>query len=293
MRASIIIRTYNEGKYLPQVLRAIAGQRAPGLAIETVIVDSGSTDDTLEIAERFNAVIVHIKKNEFTFGRSLNLGCEAAKGDYLVFLSGHCIPAGDEWIVNLTLPLIEGKAAYVYGRQIGNGESRFSECQLFRKYFPETSKIPQEGFFCNNANAAILRTVWEQEPFYTDLTGLEDMDLARRLVAKGLKIGYAADASVYHLHLESWHKVRMRYQREAIALRHIMPEIHINFRDFLRYFTSAVFLDFSAAIQDMRFGRYFSEIILFRFMQYWGAYRGNHEHRKLSARRKEEYFYPK
>jgi glycosyltransferase involved in cell wall biosynthesis len=293
MDISVVIRTYNEGRHLPELLEGIRRQELSGLAVETVLVDSGSTDGTLEIAESNGCRVVHIAKDDFAFGRSLNLGCETAEGKYLVFISGHCIPAEDNWLTELIAPLSAGFAEYSYGRQIGNGGSKFSECQLFRKYFPEHSRIPQGGFFCNNANAAIVRDVWREYRFDETLTGLEDMELGKRLVAHGKRLAYVASAAVYHLHDETWGKVRNRYEREAVALQQIMPEVHVGFTDFLRYFFSAILFDSAAALQDRVLHRHLSEIIMFRLMQYWGAYRGNHMHRKLSKDLKERYFFPK
>jgi hypothetical protein len=87
--------------------------------------------------------------------------------------------------------------------------------------------------------------------------------------------------------------VKRRYEREAIALQEIMPEVHINFGDFLRYFISAVLLDAGSALQQKNLSSKLGEIFMFRLMQFWGSYRGNHEHRKISAQMKEMYFYPR
>jgi len=292
MKASIVIRTYNEARYLPELLAGIHGQKTD-FEHETVLVDSGSTDRTVKIAEQFGCRIEHIRKSDFSFGRSLNVGCRAACGQCLVFVSGHCIPRDEHWLSRLIEPLGRDGIAYTYGGQLGNGESRFSECQIFGKYFPAESRLPQDGFYCNNANAALLREVWREHPFDEELTGLEDMHLAKALVGRGMKIGYVADAAVYHLHAESWAQVRRRFEREAIALRHIMPEIHLSITDFMRYLASAVLLDVGAALQRRRFRQLAGEIVLYRLMQFWGAYRGNHIHRKLSRARKEAYFYPR
>ena len=293
MLTSIIIRTYNEERHLGEVLRTISAQRTNGIDVETLVVDSGSTDNTVDIAKRYGCKILSIAKDEFSFGRSLNIGCAGAAGDILVFASGHCIPATSQWLEELIKPLAHNSVHYVYGRQIGNGDSKFSECQLFKKYFPELSAIPQEGFFCNNANAALPKDKWKSFRFDEDLTGLEDMDLAKRMVAAGLRVGYVATAPVYHLHNETWHKVKARYEREAIALQKIMPEVHLTFGDFTRYFTSAVLLDMATALQEKKLHKVFWETLLFRLMQYWGAYKGNHMHRQLSKKLKERYYYPK
>jgi len=293
MLASIIIRTYNEEKHLERLLISIQQQKISEVDSEIVIIDSGSTDRTLEIAGDYNARITHIEKEKFTFGRSLNFGCDFAQGDYLVFISGHCIPVKPDWLSTLIRPLIEKKAVYCYGRQVGHNTTKFSEKQVFKKYFPEQGKVPQEGFFCNNANASLNKSTWLKIKFDETLTGLEDMQLAKRLVEQGQAIAYVADAPVYHIHDERWNQIKMRYEREAIALQKIMPQVHISFSDFMRYFLSAILHDSVVARKEGVFLRNIFEIIMFRLMQYRGVYKGNHEHRKLSAYDKEKYFYPK
>lgn len=293
MIISIVVRTFNEEEHLSDLLREINEQDLDKGEVEVVIVDSGSTDSTLKIAEEYRCNIVHISKKEFTFGRSLNVGCGAARGEILVFVSGHCIPTSNHWLQELINPLRDGAVAYSYGRQIGNSTSKFSEHQLFRKYYPETSKIPQEGFFCNNANAALRSDVWKENKFNEDVTGLEDMELAKRITETGKSLAYVSTAAVYHIHQESWRKIKTRYEREAIALQHILPEVHVRFPDFLRYVFSAILLDMGSALQEKKLLNVFSEILAFRVMQFWGVYRGNHEHRRLSREMKERYFYPR
>ncbi|WP_428243093.1 glycosyltransferase family 2 protein [Gynuella sp.] len=292
MLVSIIIRTYNEERYLAELLGQISQQRSELFNIETVIVDSGSTDNTLKIAKNYDCRITYISKSDFTFGRALNIGCQYADGDYLVFISGHCIPTNDQWITELCRPLIKGSIDYTYGRQIGRNTTKYSENQHFHKWFPPYSKIPQEGFFCNNANAAISQTTWSKFKFNEDLTGLEDMYLAKQIIESGGKVGYVSNASVYHIHDETWRQVRIRYEREAYALQQIMPEVHFSLPDFFRYFISSILADSSAAIRESVFLRRILEIVLFRFNHYWGTYLGNHEHRKLSNKMKKHYFYP-
>ena len=293
MLTSIIIRTYNEQCYLNELISMLKRQRCRLVEFEIIIVDSGSTDETLTIAKQHGCRITHIEKEQFTYGRSLNIGCDFAKGDLLVFISGHCIPVDEDWLDELCQPLIDGVISYGYGRQVGKGTTKYSESRHFEKWFPVYSKSPQEGYFCNNANAVVTRKVWEQYRFNEELTGLEDMYLAKQLVDAEMKIGYISSATVYHIHDESWRQLRIRYEREAYALHQIMPELHFSLTDFGRFFISGMLADFASAIRERQFLQKFIEIILFRFNHYWGSYKGNHAMRKLSAARKKNYFYPK
>jgi cellulose synthase/poly-beta-1,6-N-acetylglucosamine synthase-like glycosyltransferase len=192
----------------------------------------------------------------------------------------------------LVAPLEERRAAYVYGRQLGGEQTRFSEHRIFAKYFPAHSGAVVSPFFCNNANAALLADIWRQNPFDENLTGLEDMHLGKRLVDSGRSVAYVPGAAVHHYHHESWRKVRLRYEREAIALQKIMPEVHVHIGDSVRYFFAGVLGDAGQALSEGRLLRCLSEILAFRFCQYYGSWRGNHIHRQLSRQMKEKYFYP-
>jgi len=292
MKISIIIRTLNEARHLAELLSTIAQQEIIDPSPEVIVVDSGSTDATLEIAQSHGCHIIHIDRSEFSFGRSLNKGCAAAQGQILVIVSGHCIPVDNLWLHNLCRPIKDGLADYVYGRQLGGAKSHFSESRIYAKYFPSESSIPQKGFYCNNANSALERTIWEIHAFDENLTGLEDMDLAKRLIQAGGRVGYVAEAAVYHLHYESWNRIRRRFEREALALHAIMPEIFLNKRDVARYLVSSILLDCKHARSNGGLQGHLKNIIKYRFWQYWGSFKGNSNHRKLSQRQKERYFYP-
>jgi hypothetical protein len=222
----------------------------------------------------------------------LNRGCTSAQGDIFVFISGHCIPTDVHWLSRLCAPIYDGSADYVYGRQVGGSSSRWSERRIFAKYFPQLSRVPTGGFYCNNANSAISREAWKRYGFDEELTGLEDMELAQRLVRNGGRVGYVADAQVVHLHNENWSAVRRRFEREAIALQRIMPQVHVGVLDMVRYFVASVAKDMGAAISQGELIGIFTEIVAYRWNQYLGTYLGNRELRKLSHTEKEKYFYP-
>lgn len=298
MSITVVIRTLNEGRFLKDLLTAIETQKFEKLDIqreniEVLIVDSGSTDDTLQIANRHKCNVVTIEKEDFTFGRSLNRGCAAAKGSILVFVSGHCIPTSNDWLENLVYPILKRDIAYCYGRQIGIETSQFSETQLLGKYFPQEEKIPQvDSIMVNNANAAISKVVWEAFNFHEEITGLEDMELAQRITTAGHKIGYCSTSEVFHIHNESLRQIKRRYEREAVALLSIEPGWRISWFDFFRYFFVSVLSDLRAALRVGRFWKVLLDVISFRAAQYIGSYQGNHSSIKKINEAKEAYFYP-
>ncbi len=292
VRVSIIIRTLNEERHLDRLLSMLEEQDTGALGQEVVLVDSGSTDGTLEIGDRHGCRILSIERGEFSFGRSLNLGCEAAHGDILAIISGHCVPTDRHWLARLCKPLLEERANYSYGRQLGDDDSHFSERRIFAKYFPSTSDVGQQNYFCNNANAALRYEDWQRLRFDEELTGLEDMELAQRLVGTGGRVCYVPEAAVYHYHHETWAQIQRRFEREALALRRIMPQVQVGPWDLTRYFLTSVFKDWGRAWKEGVLRRTALDILHYRFCQYRGVYDGNRHHRILSRSEKEKYFYP-
>jgi len=288
---SIIIRTLNEERYLEELLKSISRQICK-FNHETVLIDSGSIDNTLSIAQKYNCKILHINREDFSFGRSLNRACQASAGKYLILISGHCVPKGTLWMQDLVAPLNQGIVDYVYGRQIGGPETYWSESQIFDKYFPSKSQLPQDGFYCNNANSAIKREVWEHYQFDEELTGLEDMHLAKRLISFGGSIGYVAEACVYHLHHEKWSQIKRRFEREALALQQICPEIVVRRRDFIIYFGRAVVQDISTSKLKAWNIKHLFNIFAYRYHQYSGSYIGNQIQKIISKKLRDSYFYP-
>ena len=291
MDVSVIIRTLNEERYLEELLIGIRKQQCE-FNYEIVLIDSGSKDKTLQIAEKYSCKILHIDRSEFSFGRSLNRGCNASSGKYLIFVSGHCIPTSKVWIQNLVTPLKEDTVEYVYGRQLGGQDTYWSESQIFDKYFPAQSKVPQSGFYCNNANSAIKRSVWQKYMFDEELTGLEDMHLAKQLALDGGRIGYISDACVYHLHHEKWSQIKRRFEREALALQQICPEIIVRRRDLIRYFGRGVINDLMTSNLRILNVNHILKIFAYRYFQYIGSYKGNHIQKIVSKQLRDSYFYP-
>jgi glycosyltransferase involved in cell wall biosynthesis len=260
--------------------------------IEIILVDSGSTDATLSIANRYPVRVVYLSPDEFSFGRSLNVGCQAARGKYLVFASAHVYPLYNDWLEQLIAPFKDPKVALAYGRQLGGDCTKFSEHQVFAKWFPGEANLKQKHTFCNNANASIRQELWEQIPYDEELTGLEDLDWAKKAIAQGYHLAYVAGAEIVHLHNETPARIYNRYRREAIALKKIFPEEKFTLWDFSLLFMGNVASDSYHAIISQSVLDNFKSILVFRFMQFWGVYRGFSQKDPVTSILKRTFYYP-
>jgi glycosyltransferase involved in cell wall biosynthesis len=289
-RASIVIRCLNEAAHIGNVIDLVQKQNWDD--IEVIAVDSGSTDGTLQILADHDVHVVHIDKDEFSFGRSLNRGCAVASGEFLVFLSAHCYPTDSMWLPNLIEPFDDPKVAVVYGRQRGLPESRFSEQQLLKRWFPDEPMPRQEGPFTNNANSAIRRELWLHHPYDEDLPGLEDLAWAADIGKEGWWVSYQPAATVHHIHSESWTQLRNRYRREAITFQKVFPHEHFNLFDLVRLTFRSVRADMGAAREEHQLRRHWYDICMFRLNQYLGTYQGFHTRWPGSSELKRRFYYP-
>src|SRR5262245_39805768 len=201
MNCSIVIRAYNEERYIDRLLQGIRQQTLKD--VEIIIVDSGSTDSTVSIAESFGARIERIPSNEFTFGRALNFGVREATRELVVIASAHVYAVYPDWLESLLHPFEDKKVALTYGKQRGPDSAKYSEQQIFHQWYPDVSNLNQLTTFCNNANAAIRKSLWEKNPYDETLTGLEDLAWAKWAKEEGYKIAYLAEAEIIHIHNET------------------------------------------------------------------------------------------
>jgi glycosyltransferase involved in cell wall biosynthesis len=271
--ASVVIRTKNEGAHLGRVLEALAGQDyAPGL--EIVIVDSGSTDDTLSIARSHDVCLIEIRAEEFTYGRALNVGSQAARGEFLVNLSGHAIPCHREYLTNLLAPLEDGEVWATYGRDVPHPGCCPSQARDIHAWFPAQGP-GHEGFF-SNANACLRRIAWEAFPFDESLGWAEDARWAEQVLGRGYRIVYAPEAQVYHSHACSAAVVRDRARREALAMKRIDPaRARYNLWRALRHWLGLSLLDYGYALRTAAHPKWWFHVPIYRAYQAWGLYLGS------------------
>ncbi|MEA2233656.1 MAG: hypothetical protein QOD83_3472 [Solirubrobacteraceae bacterium] len=287
---SLIIRCFNEEAHIGRLLTGVMRQtRAPD---EVIVVDSGSTDATLSIASAFNVKVIRITPESFSFGHALNVGIGASKADLAVFASAHVYPVYDTWVERLVEPFDDPGVAISYGRQLTPPDGRFSEQRVLSQWFPAQSTRRQRHPFCNNANAAVRRSVWEERAYDEQLTGLEDLDWAKHAMDTGHSIAYVAEAPVVHVHDEPFSRVVNRYRREAIAHKDIYAEQDMSLPTAVRLAAINIFGDFREARRAGRLRDSVMDIPRFRTAQFLGTYQGFAQSGPVTEVLKRRFYYP-
>ena len=204
---SIIIPTKNGGDKFPLALEKMFSYRDK-YEFEVVVIDSGSTDGTIQAASRYAVRLFRIAPEEFGHGKTRNYAASISRGKYLVFTTQDAIPRDNDWIERLALNFDDEKVAGVYGRQIPFNTNPYEEYFLrtayhekkTRKTLSEGKVISYKEIFFSNVNSAIRKTHWELYPFNENQIISEDIEWAKRMLTKGYCIVYEPEAAVYHSH---------------------------------------------------------------------------------------------
>ena len=167
MRASVVIRARDEAASIGRTLRLLAEQT---LEHEVVLVDSGSTDGTVEIAREAGVRVVPIER--FTFGGALNTGTAATAAPVVVSLSAHAFPPDRDWLARTVAWFEDETVACAFG------ETRsLSGAPLERPIRQDAAMLraaPHWGY--SNGAGAFRRSLWELRPFRADMPGTEDRE---------------------------------------------------------------------------------------------------------------------
>jgi len=226
---SIIIRTKNEERWITANLEGVFGQDYKDF--EIIIVDNNSTDKTIEKALKFNIAKV-VACEDYRPGIALNMGIRESQGEYIVCISGHCIPVDNKWLSNLLRNIDDVEVAGVYGRQEPLAYTSDSDKRDLSIIFGLDRKVQKKDSFFHNANSMIRRDLWNEVPFDETVTNIEDRVWALKMLHKGYKIIYEPEASVYHYHGIHQDGEAKRCVNVVRILETINPEIknslHIN-----------------------------------------------------------------
>ena len=196
--ASIIIRTKNEERWIGYCLKKVFEQvYNPGF--EVIVVDNQSTDNTLQILERYP--IKELKTiDHYLPGKALNLGINSAEGDFIVTISAHCVPEKNSWLQKLLCNFMDEKIAGVYGRQLPVSFSTSYDVRDMTITFGLDRRVQTKDSFFHNANGAVRTSVLQEVPFDSEVTNIEDRLWANEIIKHGYQLVYEPGAAVFHHH---------------------------------------------------------------------------------------------
>lgn len=206
---SVVIPTLNAADEIDSLLDTIEAQSVQPLDI--LVVDSSSDDGTVdEVAKHPCVNLVRIERKEFNHGSTRDMALRRSAGEFVCFLTQDAVPASNRYLERLVAPfLADDSIALVTGRQLPKADARRFE-QLVRKFnYPNVpsvrskSDLPKYGiktFFASDTCSAYRRTAYLECGGFDHVNTNEDMLMAARFIASGLKVAYEPSAEVYHSH---------------------------------------------------------------------------------------------
>lgn len=240
---SVVIPVKDSAGYLRDLLPAILGQSVSA-RVEIVAVDSGSSDDTIPLLQRFGATVLEIASGDFDHGLTRNIAAETARGDILVFVSHRSQPVGDRWLAPLVAaldddPELAGVCSRVsprpeadvltrrdVERDLSASQSRrriqITDWSAYREMPPEERRA-----FLNfhTVSAAIRAEAWKTRPFRAMRALGEDLLWARETLESGWALLHEPASVVRHSHTYSLGQLLERNVDDGIANRDIVERI--------------------------------------------------------------------
>lgn len=208
MKISIIIPTYNAQNYISRLLDCLTNQSIQDY--ELLILDSSSSDTTIQSAKQFTENIILIPQHQFDHGGTRAKAAQMAKGDILVYLTQDALPFDQLAIENILKVFDDQNVGAAYGKQLS-----YPETNLFGKhlrefnygentYIRDINDKKQYGLktaFLSDSFAAYRKSALEEIGWFKNGLILgEDTYAGAKLLLAGHKLAYAAEAKVYHSH---------------------------------------------------------------------------------------------
>lgn len=209
MDISVIIPTLNAEHEIEALLIALDRQSIQ--PNEILVVDSASEDKTIELVQKHKRVrLLEIDRQDFNHGTTRDMALNESSGDFVCFLTQDAVPVSDDYLKRLVAPMVEdSNIALVSGRQLPKADARRFE-QLVRDFnypdFPsvrskcDLEKFGIKTFFASDTCSAYRRTAYLECGGFDHVNTNEDMLMAAKFIASGMKVAYEPRAEVYHSH---------------------------------------------------------------------------------------------
>lgn len=203
---SVVIRNKDEAPALENVLSILREIYYSDIN-EIIVVDNNSSDNSEEIALRYNCKVVKI--DNFSYGRAINFGMEVAISKHVLLLSAHAIPIGKDFFKNTFLAIKEQENVA--------GVRFINSFENYNRAIQNNFKVTQPLKFGLTAGCCIVnKDVWERFKFNEDLIAIEDKEWSERVMHKGFEILDLNETYFYFLKRDS-KSLLNRFKIETIA----------------------------------------------------------------------------
>lgn len=236
---TVAILTFNGETYLEELLEAIERQHFDG-GVDVLVIDSGSTDRTLEVVRAHPAVrLIEIPNSQFQHGATRNLAARESRGRYIAYLTQDAIPADEHWLAELVAPFaLDERVALVTGRQIPRPTAfplqRFEIEGAFRGLGPDDAvtlygdgperddrALRGRAAFHSDVNAAVRTDLVLGTIPFREVPYAEDQLMGKDVLEAGLLKAYAGRAAVIHSNDLTLRDYGRRIVDETVGLRRI------------------------------------------------------------------------
>jgi rhamnosyltransferase len=196
-RAVVIMRTKNSDWVVDQALAGLFAQQYRDF--EVLVVDSGSTDRTLEMVRKYPVTLHQIAPEKYVPGIVLNEAIARTDAEIIVFQNSDVVPLGPSSLGRLLAAFDDLSVDAAFARQVPRPEADAWVRRDYAEAFPEAGEAPPWMTY-SLPLAAMRRSAWEQQPFHEDVWASEDSAWGARARARGAQVRYVADALVMHSH---------------------------------------------------------------------------------------------
>ncbi len=190
---SVVIPVYNNASKLDKCLSALKQQKQ-NLISEIIVVDNGSMDDSIIVAENHKAKILHQKKLKSPYP-SRNMGIKAARSDYILLVDSNCFATenavyrGLEFLIQKDLDFVSPKIDFIFSEKPSIYE------YLDSLYFVDIEKDIKKGA----TTAGVIfskKSIYEKYGYFPeDMRSNGDTLWSRKMTLNGVKLGFAAQST--------------------------------------------------------------------------------------------------
>jgi glycosyltransferase involved in cell wall biosynthesis len=216
---SIVILTKNGGELFKQSIKKIFSQKI-SCPFEVVVVDSSSTDGTLEFLKTYPIRLFEIKEEEFSFGTTRDYAFGKAQGRYIVTISQDVVPANEYWLEQMISPLVEDRSDVVQGEVVVPTDWNVFYWEKKGLFYFTTEReefckrYSEIGLSC--CSLAMKHEAWLTTGFGNAVMN-EDKAIQKKLIEKGFRIVRATDAVAYHGHQYTLDSLKKRCENEGLG----------------------------------------------------------------------------